>query len=176
MTWIPNLEVYLQRWCWLVLGVCFLLRLSIGTRRSRKIFVTHIVVLPNYQCFRISRRTSLCIEKFLKNLGSSPFAKKHVRIVLATKALEGLTLKTKPSVLRGAAHCIVRWTRSLTHPFPSLKRNLLKILAALVRQRNTCTRTCLLSFGSETHELCVGHLRPKRSLVQTLKTDPSISR
>ena len=45
----------------------------------------------------------------LENLGSSPFAKKHVRIVLATEAREGLTLKTKPSVLRGAAHCIVRW-------------------------------------------------------------------
>ena len=42
-------------------------------------------------------------------------SKKRVRIVLATEAREGLTLKTKPSVLRGAAHCIVRWTRSLTH-------------------------------------------------------------
>ena len=40
----------------------------------------------------------------LENLGRSRSSKKHVRIVLATEAREGLTLKTKPSVLRGAAH------------------------------------------------------------------------
>ena len=116
-----------------MLGVCLLLRLSIGTRRSRKTLVTHIVVLPNYQCFWISRRTSLCIEKFLKNLGSSPFAKKHVRIVLATKALEGLTLKTKPSVLRGAAHCIVRWilVELIVNICPKLKREFHKIVEIL---------------------------------------------
>ena len=100
------------------------------------------VVLPNFQ------EDESMLREILENLGSSPFAKRHVRIVLATEAREGLTLKTKPSVLRGATHCIVRWTKSCTHPFPSLRRKPLKILAALVRQRNTC----LLCWPFETCE------------------------
>ena len=61
-------------------------------------FVAHFVVHPNYQEDDSMHRETL------ENLGSSPFAKKHVQIGLATEAREGSTLKSKPSVLRGAAH------------------------------------------------------------------------
>ena len=111
----------------------------------------------------------------LENLGSSPFAKKHVRIVLATEAREGFDTQDKAE--RSAwSSALYRTVDQIVDAFPSLRRNRLKILAALVRQRNTCTRTCLLSFGRETHEHCVDHLWPARAWVITLKTEPSITR
>ena len=87
-------------------------------------------MLPNFQ------EDESTLREILENLGSSPFAKRHVRIVLATEARED------------AMHCIVRWTKSCTHPFPNLRRRPLTILAALVRQRNTC----LLCWPFETCE------------------------
>ena len=64
-------------------------------------FVAHFVVHPNYQEDESMHRETL------ENPGSSPSAKKHMRIELATEAREGSTLKTKPSVLPFALffHC-----------------------------------------------------------------------
>ena len=60
--------------------------------------VAHFVVHPNYQEDESMHRETL------ENLGSSPFAQKHVGIELATEARKGSALKTKPSVQRGADH------------------------------------------------------------------------
>ena len=55
-------------------------------------------------------------REILENLGSSPFAKKHVGIELATEARKGSTLKTNPSVQRGADHTTGACTESYGGP------------------------------------------------------------
>ena len=78
----------------LALGVCLLLRRSIGIRRSRKTLVTHIVVLPNYQEDEATLRETPDV------LVHSPSAGRCIDILLATDAFENRNTQDKGSCLQ----------------------------------------------------------------------------
>ena len=73
----------------LVLGVCLLLRWSIGIRRSRKTLVTHIVVLPNYQ------EDEANLRETPDDLVHSPSAGRYIDMLLATNAFENRNTQDK---------------------------------------------------------------------------------
>ena len=74
----------------LALGVCLLLRRSIGIRRSRKTLVTHIVLLPNYQ------EDEATLRETPDDLVHSPSAD----ILLATDTFENRNTQDKGSCLQ----------------------------------------------------------------------------
>ena len=91
MTWISNLEVYFQQWCWrLAYAFCYVGRL-VFVARGRPLSQNTL------SCFRIIRRTRLPFEKPLTFLFHSPSAGRCIDILLATDAFENRNTQDKGS-------------------------------------------------------------------------------
>ena len=106
MTWVANLAIFSGVGAWRMRSASSINWHSLLEQDP----VTHFVVLPNYQ------EDEAMLRETLENLGRSPSAEKHMRIVLAMEAREGPNTRDKAERLMAATGHLFEDMMATYHP------------------------------------------------------------
>merc|ERR1712136_553714 len=106
MTWVANLAIFSGVGAWRMRSASSINWHSLLEEDP----VTHFVVLPNYQ------EDEAMLRETLENLGRSPSAEKHMRIVLAMEAREGPNTRDKAERLMAATGHLFEDMMATYHP------------------------------------------------------------